>query len=433
MNIFDYITLFLSCVADIYICKGFITSFYEKNGSNRFCTYRIFDLAAIILLFLVNLIGIADINLIIAPIIVFFYIKFTCKINILSTVMSLLIVLSALLGGEFIFVVLLNVTSPDSAMNLSEMPWMTFATKLVSYIILVFIIQVSNRSQKRLHNKIFWMYLLIPVASLGMMFTTYFIVENAIDDSIVKAALLASFVLMLLGNISVFNAFNKYGEELQKTMEQELIISRERMNKEHYARVEALNDERQTLIHDLKHYVRTANLLICQEEYDKAKNILENLDMKICDNEKQIYSKNPMIDVVLSDKANYAKSHEISFIVNVEPTIDFEKVNMPDYVIMIANLLDNALQAVERCQEKREVSVNLFISDNEGFFVSKIKNNFNPAYLKIEADELITTKQNKSVHGLGIKSVRNIANNNSGYYSYKIEDDYFISILALPV
>ena len=270
MDIFDYGILLFSCIVEIYICKEFVTSFYEKRRYNGFMSGRLMDLVGIMLLYSVNLIGNANLNLLITPILLMGYIKATCRVNLVQMIMCFLIVFSALLGGEFIFVVAENVTSLDSSINLSEMPWMTFATKLVSYVILLVIAQNSNKNQKRLNNSIFWMYLLIPTASIGMMLTSFFVAESTITDTAVKIALSVSFLLMLLGNMIVFKAFNKYGEQLQENLEQSWIISREMMNKEYYAKIEQLNEERQTLIHDLKQYVRTATLLIHQQEYCDA-------------------------------------------------------------------------------------------------------------------------------------------------------------------
>lgn len=433
MNILDYAILLFSCVVEIYICKDFITSFYEKREYNRRYNALLLDCACIMLLYLINLIGNANLNLILVPIVLIVYMRFACRMNLLQVAMCFIIVFSALFGGELIFVVLAEVTNLDSGLNLSEMPWLTFGAKLVSYMILVIIMQTSNKSQKRLQNNIFWMYLLLPAASIGMMLTTFFAAENAIDSFVVKCALSASFFLMLVGNMIVFKAFNKYGETLHMNMEQSLLLSRERMNKEHFLKVERMNEERQTLMHDLKQYVRTANLLLHQEEYTEAKELLDVLGEKISDNEKHIYCKNPQIDAALSDRVNHAKANDICFEVNVEPLIDFDKINTTDYIVMLGNLLDNAMQAVEKCLEKKEIIVNFFISENGAFLVCKIRNTFNPEFIKVESGEFVSTKSEKGVHGLGIKSVKNMANQNGGHLVSKIEESYFVSILVIPI
>ena len=100
---------------------------------------------------------------------------------------------------------------------------------------------------------------------------------------------------------------------------------------------------------------------------------------------------------------------------------------------MVGNLLDNALQATEKCTNEKEVILNLFVSENRQFLVCKISNTFNPAFLKMKNGTLISTKKEKGVHGLGIKSVAETASANNGYFLSKTEDNSFISILALPI
>lgn len=433
MNIIDHTILLVSCIFEIYICKKFVTSFYQKRKRNSILEELVFDFICVALLYILNLFGIANLTLALSPIILMAYIKIISEINFVHALMSFFVVFTALFGGELIFVVLANITSANSGLNLSEMPWMTFFSKLISYIILIFIIQVSGKSKRKIDNKIFSMYLLIPISSIGMMLNVFFIAQDKLAQFTVKFSLSFSFLLMLLGNIIVFEAFLKYGEQLQKNLEQAWVISRENMNRDYYLKIKQLNEKHQTLMHDLKQYVRTTCLLINKGNDPEALSILENLSSKITKNEIKVYSNNPQLDALISDKANFAEEKEISFTVNVEPVVKFDNIEMSDYIIMVGNLLDNALQATEKCTNEKEVILNLFVSENRQFLVCKISNTFNPAFLKMKNGTLISTKKEKGVHGLGIKSVAETASANNGYFLSKTEDNSFISILALPI
>lgn len=431
MDILDYAVLMVSCVVEIYMCKEFVVSFYEK----RYCKWyqsSIIDLIMIVILYTVNLNGNTNLNLAAVSVVLLIYIRIICKINTTHAIMCFLIVFSVLMGGEVISVAIANVTNFDSESNLSEMPWMTFASKLLSYIILISIIQLFGRNINKVNKNTFGMYLVISTASVAWMLMNCFIAKSTVLDTSVKIELSSSFLLVLLANIAIFKALCKYDEQLQKNMEQSWIISRETMNKEYCIKAKRLNEERQTLMHDLKQYVHTANLLLQQKEYSAAKEILEALGEKISSSETQIYVNNPQIDAVLSERANYIKNKEICFRVNIEPAIQFTTINMPDYIVMLGNLLDNAVQAAEKCTDKREITVNFFLSENGSFIVCKITNTFNPECLKEKAGELISTKKEPGVHGLGIKSVMKTASLNGGYFMSKVEADCFVSILAVP-
>ncbi|MFP3154342.1 hypothetical protein LQZ18_07920 [Lachnospiraceae bacterium ZAX-1] len=58
--------------------------------------------------------------------------------------------------------------------NMSDVPIQMFAMKLMTYIILVIIKQISGKSKCRMNVKIFIMYLCVPIASLGMLFLTFY-------------------------------------------------------------------------------------------------------------------------------------------------------------------------------------------------------------------------------------------------------------------
>lgn len=157
MNIIDHTILLVSCIFEIYICKKFVTSFYQKRKRNSILEELVFDFIGVVLLYILNLFGIANLTLALSPIILMAYIKIISEINFVHVLMSFFVVFTALFGGELIFVVLANITSTNSGLNLSEMPWMTFFSKLISYVILIFIIQVSGKSKRKIDNRIFSM------------------------------------------------------------------------------------------------------------------------------------------------------------------------------------------------------------------------------------------------------------------------------------
>lgn len=433
MNWLDFLILLMSCIADLYICHIFFAAFFPRRSvfENNFYCAGMF----ILFVFLqssVNLLGSTTLNLILTPIVIFLYLALTYKAKLVQLIMYFALEMSVLLGCEFLFTVIAETTSKDSALNLSSMPWQTITIKLMSFMILSIIKQLCNKTGDKQTNKVFWMYLLMPVASLGMMFSTFFIGKEIIGDISVKIALLCSFVLMLFANMIVFAAFDRYAKDLHLSMQQKWIISKDRMNRQYYEKIADMNENRQTMMHDLKHYISALRAMVRCEEASDALQFLNDLNVKLDANEQCVHSDIPVLDAVLSEKEDDAKERGVNMDIQVEPGCSLGGVNEMDYIVMMGNLLDNAIQAAEKCEKDSNVNVNIFMENNGAFLVTKICNSYNKENLIMEGDEFVSTKKDSGIHGIGIKSVKKMAAACNGMFKIDIKENVFTATLILP-
>lgn len=434
MNWLDYLILIMSCAFELYLCHDFLSAFFLKRKliKNTVSQYWLF-FVFVLLMYSVNRIGSGNLNLWMIPLILLAYTFINFKPKIIQGVMCLIFVISILTGCEYLFVILGEITNEDNGLKLSTMPWLTFGVKLLSFIILLITKHfLANHTKQKLTNRVFWMYLCLPIASLGMMFTTYFITKEMAGEPHMKLALTLSFAFMLFGNMIVFAAFNKYAEDMYHAMQQDWIISKEKMNKQYYQKIADMNDKQQELIHNLRHYITAVKSFILTDETDEALDMLGELNDELESNERIVYSKIPFLDYILTEKKSYAEDMNVDFHIYVEPGVRFGKIKKADYIVMLGNLLDNAIQAAAHCKSAFYVDVKIFMEDSGTFLVSKISNSFDRNNLIVRDDEFITTKKEAGVHGIGIKSVRKMAERCGGTFITTIEGDDFIAILALP-
>lgn len=433
MNWLDFLILLMSCIADLYICHIFFAAFFPRRSvfeNNLYC-------AGMFVLFVllqsgVNLLGSTTLNLILAPIVIFLYLALTYKTKRVRMIMYFALEMSVLLGCEFLFTVIAETTSKDSVLHLSSVPWQTFTIKLMSFMILSIIKQLCNKTEDKQTNKIFWMYLLMPVASLGMMFSTFFIGKETIGDISVKIALLCSSAFMLFANMIVFAAFDRYAKDLHLSMQQKWIISKDRMNRQYYEKIADMNENRQTMMHDLKHYIVALRAMVRCKEASDALQFLNDLNVRLDANELCVYSDIPFLDAVLSEKEDDAKERSVNMDIRVEPGCTLKGVNEMDYIVMLGNLLDNAIQAADKSKETSFVHVNIFMENDGAFLVTKISNNYNRESLVIKRNEFVSSKNDGGIHGIGIKSVKKMAAAYNGMHNVDIKEDIFTATLILP-
>ena len=147
---------------------------------------------------------------------------------------------------------------------------------------------------------------------------------------------------------------------------------------------------------------------------DEDFTLLEH-SLRLFDNEVDSGSDN--IDALIQDKLIYCKSVGIDF----TPLVDAKALDMmdeSDVYFLLMNIIDNAIEAVEKCDKEEEKVISLMINKKQGTTVIEQTN-----YFKGELDfdndgSLKTTKVDKRFHGFGTKSINYIVKKYNGRIHY---------------
>lgn len=102
-----------------------------------------------------------------------------------------------------------------------------------------------------------------------------------------------------------------------------------------------------------------------------------------------------------------------------------EKIPMKDidFVVLLGNLLDNAIEAAEKCEDGKGKITCIFRNIND-MFIFKVKNT--SIYKPYEKNtKFYTSKKEKDEHGWGIESVKQIVRKYNGEIDFKYDKDFF--------
>jgi sensor histidine kinase regulating citrate/malate metabolism len=107
-----------------------------------------------------------------------------------------------------------------------------------------------------------------------------------------------------------------------------------------------------------------------------------------------------------------------------EITSNFPQDRELDIAIILSNLLENAVRAEQNVEKnKRYIKVEIFRQNEKNNIV--ISNYIEQSVL-LANPELKTTKANRTEHGLGLLSVRNIVSKYDGYVDIEEENNMFV-------
>lgn len=177
------------------------------------------------------------------------------------------------------------------------------------------------------------------------------------------------------------------------------------------------------LRHDMKNHLYSIKNMAKENNMDNILRYVESGIESLTVDVQYVSTGNKNIDCMLNFKLDKARNENIVFTTNM--TLPDELyINSFDINTILGNLLDNAMEAIEKVSEKK---LDISIKYNKNILVIKIGNSFNGKISK----NMRTTKANSSKHGLGLKSVQFVVEKYNGLIQYDYDHKYFVTKVLL--
>lgn len=181
--------------------------------------------------------------------------------------------------------------------------------------------------------------------------------------------------------------------------------------------------DRDLIYHDLKNHLSLLTSLLEAGDTEKALLYAKTISEPIKVLERKRWSGNIIVDIILNEFYAKAKRKNVSVNILCGNLRDCG-VNDNDWCTVLLNLLDNALEACERVEEvQRWISITIKCRKN--IILLEIDNSFDGNLLKNGNGKLLTVKQNKLLHGIGLDSVVRTIDKYGGFIQISQEGKVF--------
>ena len=177
----------------------------------------------------------------------------------------------------------------------------------------------------------------------------------------------------------------------------------------------------------MKHYLTAAAQLISEDKPREAKEYIESvINEKINPTSAVINTGSAVVDAAINNKITACanKGIEIKCLIDTQ----FVGVKDMDISILLSNLLDNAINGCDMSEPK----IDLTVKSQKSFIYINVKNKISTSVLN-DNPNLVTKKEDKSSHGFGIKSIKNIAKKYDGGAEFSEQNGYFIAEVWLKI
>ncbi len=204
---------------------------------------------------------------------------------------------------------------------------------------------------------------------------------------------------------------------------------------EHYKNLAEANYEVRKFRHDFKNIQIAIETLFTQGKYDEAMALLRQCGHSL-ENPPGLHPKfdtgNGIADALLTDKQEKAVGHNthIAFRGVIPP----ETLSPTDLCVLLGNSLDNALDACKKMPIEESKTVSIACDCSSGFLFLTVTNPI-AERVQINNNHIVTTKENKTLHGFGLYSLHSIVKKYDGDIQLSATEDSFtihIDLCLMP-
>lgn len=197
----------------------------------------------------------------------------------------------------------------------------------------------------------------------------------------------------------------------------------------HYEEVENMYRTMRTWKHDYHNHVQSIEAYISLGQVEELKAYIKDMCAELTEMEVLLHTGNVKADAILNSKIALMKANDI--IVDVTAIVP---ENIPikgtELSVLIGNLLDNAMEACLRIDDKCERFVRIYIDILKDQLYISVTNSMVGKANKL-TNTFISLKEGN--HGFGLGSVDNIVKKYGGYVNRQTEEGVFATEVMLPL
>ncbi len=236
--------------------------------------------------------------------------------------------------------------------------------------------------------------------------------------------------IVLIANLLLVLFMKSDAEKNQLLFERKILELAAAGEKQEYKAMEEKLDLQKSLNHDFRNHLNCLQSLVEHQNYEELKTYLAQLNHKYSINTEQIDTHNVIINTVLNDKYNEAKETGAAVALRIGDlsAVDMQEI---DIILLLSNLLNNAIEALKECKENKVLRVKLELEREE--FLIAIQNSFEGERRK-KGDYYDTTKKKDAdLHGYGLKNIQKTAEKYGGFSQFDSIGTEFHAVVIIPM
>ena len=182
------------------------------------------------------------------------------------------------------------------------------------------------------------------------------------------------------------------------------------------------------VVHDMKNHILALKNYDQEQNWSGLHEYLNELSEDILEYNFHVWTGNHMLDMILNQKEKDAQRQKTDMQIDTEvfSTLPFTD---REIISLFGNLLDNALEACERIQDKKRW-IKIKIKKKNHLLYIETSNAIKEMPVQNQK-EFVSVKEDEILHGYGMKNIQDIVRKYDGIFRYKIYGEYLVCIISI--
>ncbi|ALU38066.1 sensor histidine kinase [Clostridium autoethanogenum] len=177
--------------------------------------------------------------------------------------------------------------------------------------------------------------------------------------------------------------------------------------------------------HDMRNHINNLKWLVTEGKYNEMEKYFNDISNTVNKLDFKFGTGNSVTDVIINDFYRKALKNNILFESDFTFPSSF-RLDVFDISIILSNILENALDACKKQSLESKPFIIITSSKKKNLFFIDVKNSFESQIKFDNTTKLpVSSKSDKSIHGIGLKNVQTVARKYFGDIDIEIENKVF--------
>lgn len=281
--------------------------------------------------------------------------------------------------------------------------------------------------KKNPYNRL--IYLLLSLVFFLFALFAFISLRRNKDENTLLNIILIVFSINTIMIIFVIAIYDQILISLDESSKHQLKIDKHQMNQEFYHELSTKTNQLDLLKQEFNQHFSMIQDSLHQENYDQLKEYLNSITGQFEDSDDIIIVNNQVMSSLLQSKKSVCSKLNITLNLHIHFQKIY-KISDIDVIVLLGNILDNAIEANEKVAEKNRY-ITLNIKQIKSYLKITCENPFSE--MPVEKNGiLLTSKAENKFHGIGLSNVKSTCIKYNGEFTYNFNKKTFYVELLLP-
>lgn len=296
---------------------------------------------------------------------------------------------------------------------------------LLLLILIIFMLELkkNNFVSIYLQNIPFRIYfiLCIVVYCMGIVEDGLFVGQN-ITGADLSFTRIFAVILMFFLCLLIFEIIKINQQKVSTDKIADFMVEQMKGMAEYYNELSKKETELHRFRHDVKNLLIVLHSMIEQQHYEKALEYIEKMEMIYRATTRGFDTGNIIADALLNTKMHIAEEYNTKIV--FEGFVPAQQIEDLDLSILLSNILDNAIEACQKIEGKKEIRIESVLVKK--MWMLTVKNPVKTDVM-IRDNKIRTSKEDKETHGYGIINMKKVVERYCGNLQLTCDNGEFIT------